>query len=527
MQRPTSRLPLGALAMLLVAACSSAAPSTTPPATGRPASVPPASVAAFVPTFAVQPCPSDVTENVVIAVSCGFLTVLEDRSKPAGRTIQLFVARFDPPGGTSTPDPVIALGHLASKDGYGDLSGSGQRTHRVLYLIDPRGIGHSLPSLDCPEVTAIGPDEAGLRLRDPARAALVTKAVGACHDRLVAQGIDLSAYDIAANAADVADLRTALKIGSWNLMTYGTSAIGLEIASRDPSGLRSLIIDSPSLLAPEYLSVGPAALDGAIARLVVACYADGACARAFPDTGALIRNAISKLDAKPVTLDVGGTVDAIRLGHPIRVVIDGAALVRMLRFGLGSGGGSRAALALVTVRDAIDGTLSPADPDIEAIAADTGDCVGLIPNCEAVNLGALYSITCRNDASQVDASRLATAIAGRPAYADVFAPSPLLAPCAAWGVTPTPASTGSTPPGGVPTLIFRGEFDPYSAPSSDVSAALAGTSNVYLVDVPNQSYNTLGFTECPRAIRNAWIDAPNGPPDTSCLGNIPALDLAP
>lgn len=515
------------LSAALLGACNSATvpPTTVPSSVSTTAA--PTSGPAFVPTFATRPCPDDVTANVVIPVTCGSLTVLEDRSKPAGRTIQLFVARFDPPGGTTTPDPDIALGPLASQDGYGDMSPTGQRTHRVLYLLDPRGIGHSTPSLDCPEVAAIGPDEAGLRLRDPSRAALVAKAVTACRDRLVGQGIDLSAYDIAANAADVMDLRTALKIGSWNLMTYGASAIGLEIASQHPAGLRSLIIDSPSLLTPDYLSVGPAALDQAIARVVVACSAQAACARAYPDTGAMIRNAISKLDAKPVTLDLTGTVDAIRLGHPIRVVLDGAALVRILRFRLGTGGGSGAGLSLATVRDAIDGTLGPSDPDVQAIASDTGDCVGLVPNCEAVGLGALYSIICRDVAGQVDAPRLAAAVAGRPAYGEVFSPSPLLAPCAAWGVAPASTSTGGSPTGGVPTLILRGEFDPYSAPPSDVTKAMAGAPNVYLVEVPNQSYNTLGYTECPRAIRNAWIDAPTAPPDTSCLGNIPPLTLTP
>src|SRR5207249_3347679 len=102
------------------------------------------------PSFDAAPCPDDVTNQVVISSSCGFLTVLEDRSKPAGRTVQLFVARFDPPGGTTTVDPVVTLGHLASQNDYGGMSPAGQRTHRVLYLLDPRGIGHSKPSLDCP-----------------------------------------------------------------------------------------------------------------------------------------------------------------------------------------------------------------------------------------------------------------------------------------------------------------------------------------------------------------------------------------
>lgn len=483
----------------------------------------------MVPTFAGTTCPADVTADVVIPVSCGYLTVLEDRSKPGGRTIQIFVARFDPPGGTTTKDPVITLGHLGSQDGYGDMSGGGQRTHRVLYLIDPRGIGHSQPALDCPEVAVTGPELAGLRLRDPARQTVLLAAVKACHDRLAGQGIALASYDLAANAADIEDLRTTLDVGPWNLMTNGdASRLAFEVARRYPAGLRTLIIDSPSLPLPNFVTIGPASLDAAISRLVTACAEEAACARAFPDLDAMIRNAIARLDASPLSLDLTETVQAIRLGHAIHVVFDGSALVRVIRSDLGAGGGTAASRALTTLRDVIDGRVKADDSNIVALSSDIGNCLGLLPNCERPNLGALYSILCRDFATQVDKDELQASLDGRSAYADVFAPSPLLTPCAVWdvGAAPTPALEPLT--GGVPTLVMRGVFDPYSATTSQVGAAADEVPNLFLVDIPNQSYNVLGYTECPRAIRNTWIDSPtSGPADTSCLGSIPAPMLAP
>jgi pimeloyl-ACP methyl ester carboxylesterase len=522
--KPLLKIALGAA--LLVTGCDAAVPSPSVSKVSPSAS---ASEAAFQPTFAEAPCPEDVSTNVVIGVTCGFVTVLEDRSRPAGQTIQLFVARFDPPGGTSTPDPIITLGHLAAQDGYGEMSGGGQRTHRVLYLMDPRGIGHSTPSLACPEVPAVGPDLAGLRLRDPARVEILQKAVTACHDRLVGQGIQLADYDLAANAADLDDVRGALDIDKWNVMSNGdASRIAFEVARRYPAGLRSLIIDSPSLPAPDFLTDGPAWLDLAISQVVAICGRQPACGRSFPDVAAMIRSAIAKLDAKPIELDIDGTVDAIRLGHPIHAVIDGAALVRILRFGLGSGGGSAAGRALLTVRDAVDGKLRRDDPNILALVSDVGDCLGILTNCELPNLGALYSIICRDYATQVDQTRLTASLDGRSGYADVFSPSPLLAACSVWGV---PAATGGpdgSPTGGVPTLVLRGSLDPFSASVADVTAATQGSPNVFVLAIPNQSYNVLGFTECPRAIRNAWIDAITAPPaDTSCLAAIPAPNLAP
>ena len=514
-------------ALLLAAACDSTAPQPSIPTSSDDGA--PSAAAAFTPTFADATCPDDVSTNVVIRVSCGFVTVLEDRSQPAGRTIQLFVARFDPPGGTSTPDPIVALGHLATQDGYGDMSGGGQRTHRILYLMDPRGVGHSTPSLACPEVPSIGPDLAGYRLRDSARGELLRNAIQACHDRLVGQGIQLADYDLAANAADLDDIRAALGIKQWNLMSNGdASRVVLEVARRYPTGLRSLIIDSPSLPAPDFLTVGPASLDLAISQVVAICGRQSACGRAFPDVAAMIRSAIAQLDATPLDLQVDGTVDAIRLGHPIHAVIDGAALVRILRFGLGSAGGSAAGRALLTVRDALDGKLRNDDPNILALVSDVGDCLGILTICELPSLGALYSIICRDYASQIDESRLSSSIDGRPGYADVFSPSPLLAACPVWGVEAATAGPGGSPTGGVPTLVLRGALDPFSASAADVGTATNGSPNVFILPIPNQSYNALGFTECPRAIRNAWIDAITAPPaDTTCLGSIAEPNLAP
>jgi pimeloyl-ACP methyl ester carboxylesterase len=521
-----SRLSILLGAALLLAGCDAAVPSSSIPNVSPSA---PASQAAFAPTFAAAPCPDDVSTNVVIGVTCGFVTVLEDRSQPAGRTIQLFVAHFDPPGGTSTPDPIITLGHLASQDGYGEMSGGGQRTHRIQYLTDPRGVGHSQPSLACPEVPEIGPDLTALRLRDPARAELLRSAVKACHDRLVGQGIQLADYDLAANAADLDDIRAALGIRKWNLMTNGdASRIAFEVARRYPNGLRSLIVDSPSLPSPDFLTDGPASLDLAIAQLVTTCANQAGCTRAFPDVAAMIRSAIARLDAHPVDLEIAGTVDAIRLGHPVHAVIDGAGLVRIIRSAVGYGGANAAGRGLATVRDALDGKLRTDDPNILALTSDVGDCYGILTNCELPNLGALYSIMCRDFATQVDQTRLTASVDGRAAYADVFSPSPLIAGCSAWAVPAAPADSAGSPTGGIPALILRGAFDPFSASAADVTAATQGSPNVFVLPIPNQSYNALGFTECPRAIRNAWIDAITSPPaDTSCLAKIQEPTLAP
>ena len=122
----------------------------------------------FRPTFKKTPCPEDVTSVVLTPATCGFLTVLEDRSKPDGRTIKLFVVRVEPAGGHPAPDPVFVAGDLGEAPGWADNAGLAQRVNREVILLDPRGTGHSEPNLECPEVSSLDEELVGSRLSDPA-----------------------------------------------------------------------------------------------------------------------------------------------------------------------------------------------------------------------------------------------------------------------------------------------------------------------------------------------------------------------
>ena len=274
---------------------------------------------------------------------------------------------------------------------------------------------------------------------------------------------------------DIEDLRTTLGIPTWNLITNGSaSRLAFEVTRRYPGGLRSLFIDSPSIPDPDFVTIGPTALDLSISRLVAACAAQPACANGFPHLDTIIGDAVARLDANPVTVDVAGTVAAVQAGHAIGVVVDGAALLRVIRADLGSAGGSDAAEVLGTVQRVLDGKRSADDQAVISLASDVGDCLGILTSCERPNFGALYSIVCRDATAEVDPSRLNAAVAGRPAYGDVFAPGPLLTPCAAWPISHAePAPVGPIT-GGVPTMIIRGMFDPFSAPVTEVNKRSTG-----------------------------------------------------
>ena len=317
-------LALGLVATLSQAACSPQAPTPLPASTASsvPASVlpatpsAPASAASFQPTYENAACSKEMVEAAINGVECGYLTVLEARSRPSGRTLRLFASRFDPPGEPAVDPGFGGTDALGINTPAGDDNSAGaQRIHRFSYKLDPRGLDRSDANLDCPEVSAVGPELVGLRLRDPEHRRVLLAAVSACRDRLLGQGIDLTAYDVAANVADLEDFRRALDIP---LVNAGSNLNGSRVAETYvrtyPGGVRTMIMDSPALATPDVLTIGPAALDLAIERLSAACADQPACRSRVPDLSRAIREATAKLDAEPVTVDVDGTLAAIRLG---------------------------------------------------------------------------------------------------------------------------------------------------------------------------------------------------------------------
>lgn len=496
--------------------------SSDPVAATTDTSVPPG---AFTPTFDERPCPDDVAIVVVRPPTCGDLTVLEDRDKPNGRTIKIFVVRTDPPDGVeAAPDPrVVFGGALAARVDYGGVAGFPQRAGRVNYIVDVRGTGHSNPSLDCPELNAIGPRLAGLRLTDELHRSTLLTAVRACRDRLVAAGIDLAAYDLANIAQDVEDLRTVLGIESWNIQGNGSAnLIAFEVASRYPRGIRSLTADSPNLLAPDQFTWGLAGLDVAIDRLASACAEQADCAASIPDLRASFEAVVAKLDTSPVTIERPSPDGAAAT----KIVIDGAGFLRWARAMIGDDGGRGIPAMMAMLANADDGRIDPDDPIVESLASDPAACLGIVAQCRYVVAGALYSIVCRDILPRVDRAALDAAVDGRsPAYRALFDPGPVLLACDAWGVEAADPEPFQAP--SVPALLLRGAIDPFTAPLEGLVDATRGTS-AEVLEVPFQSHNALGYLECPRTVFLTWLDAPSdGLPATDCLREIRPPELLP
>lgn len=464
--------------------------------------------------FTESPCPSDVTAVILEEVSCGYLTVPERRNRPDGSEIRLFVVRIEPPG-ESSPDPMIVVGgELGNRHDYGGLAPMAARTHRQVYLLDQRGSGLSEPNLTCAEVRSRASTLLGLRQSDPDWRTAFLEGVRECHDRLVAVGVDLGAYNLTESAADVADLRRALGVDQVNIIGTGTgSRIALETLRNHPDGIRTAVLDSPDLPGFDDLTRAIERTEDALQAMEPACTRAGACAASNTDLVGSLRAAVTQLDTHPATVDVDDAG-----GQPIPVMLDGAVLVRTVRQLMASGGGRNLPEVPQLIAHALSGApISATPPAVLRLASDEGVCFGYVPLCEGrLTHGLYYSLLCHDVVPFADPE--SPAAADEPdGYIVAYRNHPYVDVCDVWDVGEAADEITEPVISDVPVLIEIGAYDPYIR-VEEVERGTTGLTHSYAVEVPNHSYNVFGFYECPRNIRRAWLDRPDAAPaDTSCL----------
>ena len=296
----------------------------TGPASSAEVQAPPGWAA---PSFAVAACPLDVARNAVSSATCGYLSVPENRGKPNGPTIRLFVVR-ERPNGTVSPDPVFVVWPLATARKWTTPDLMPERVHRERISMDPRGVGRSRPSLACPELAKRARSSMAAPLNDSKTRALLLTAVRSCRTRLAARGIDLGAYNVKEAAADAEDLRETLGIESWNLAGYGNgSRVVFELLRRHPEHVRAAWLDSPEIPQADLLSTGIVGTRYLLKQVATACAADQACGTRFPDVADVMARNLRAAERTSII------VQGRHGGARIPIAIDGGTLLRAVREG--------------------------------------------------------------------------------------------------------------------------------------------------------------------------------------------------
>lgn len=475
---------LGAAAFVLIAACTGGGPS-------KPT---------FRPSVAAVECPADIEVALTAEHSCGYLTVLEDRARPAGPTIRLFFLRVQPPEGPTEPEPIASVGYeIAQAPEYGSIAGIAESSRREFVLLDQRGTGHSEPSLECPEVDEAADDLVGGPISSNSVRGAFQTAVTECKARLVAAGVHPEAYTLAAAADDLEELRQALGIHIWNVISWGTaSRVMLEYARRHAGAIRALVLGSPQFPELDPVSEATSDMTEAFAALANTCRDSTRCRRDYPDLRTAFSRAVAALERSPTSASV----------HGKSISVDGAALVRVVRDMLGVSGGKDSGLVPRVVYRALERDVR----DVASrLAEDPGMCLGYMPRCDQLrSLGVYLSFTC---------PRVPAAAELEDVYPGLGSEDPYIAACRAWGVERSVGAVAAVTTD-VPILMLRGEYDAFS-PRDPVQQARSAMPNAHIVAVPYVGHDVFGTYDCLREERNAWLSNPSSAPDYSaCLQSI-------
>ena len=201
--------------------------------------------------------------------------------------------------------------------------------HRDVVIYDQRGAGFSEPKL-CPGYESVA--ESAYNLRDGAeKDTRLREARRACIAELDAKGIDRLAYNTAASAADLIDLRRTLGYVSWDIRggSYG-ARLAQEAMVRDGQAIRSVVLASPVARGFPYRLNNHSRPSEPSNALFAACGLQPSCHDAFPNVEQDFYAAYDELTKSPVPVPITRPD-----GRSDTVSVDGDRLVADIRERIG------------------------------------------------------------------------------------------------------------------------------------------------------------------------------------------------
>ena len=494
-------------ALCLMAACATTQTRSPPSESTRAAS------------FQTIPCPQPNIAgfpdlDFPLGVECGYLTVPENRARPDGRRIRIFVTRAHAVSTTPKRDPVVYLSGGPGGAGSFEVAfmvKHGLNADREVIFVDQRGTHRADPLLRCPGWEQFLFDSVSVPFAAESSTAADAAALRECRDRLAANGVDLASYNSTENAADIADLRVALGIDSWSVygVSYG-SRLALIVLRDHPQGIRSVVLDSVSPPTVNILETWWSAPASSFKAIFAACAAQLACATAYPSLEADFTATVNRLDTTPVVTQVKD-----ESGSLVTVNIDGFAFAYTLIMTSERGDGSGIPRMIA---DAARG-------DAAAIAAAY---LALRGPPEFVGLGGTglaLDVFCAESANlTTEAATLAKAKVVLPGFPDrVLKVQPkqgrLFTECPIWNVGKADPAVSARIVSDVPVLILEGTFDAATAPQW-VDAITPHLKNAQVVPFPFTGHSVLGKSKCALSIMTAFLASPTKPVDPTCAAQI-------
>lgn len=496
------------------------APTDTPVPTATPAPT-------DTPAPTAEPAP-DALRDVrcrfeippAIDVDCYDLTVPQNRQADDGSTVTLHVAVFRSPAADVAPDPILYLEGGPGGEAleliplsFGQLF-EPLLDKRDLIIFDQRGTGYSRPSLACPESTELAFEYLDDDIETDAYLALDLAALQACRERLIEDGVDLTAYNSVQSAADFAAVVEALGYDAVNV--YGTS-YGTRLAQtimRDhPERVRSVILDSAYPLQVDLHLETAFNADRAFNTLFTGCAADPECAAGYPDLEQTFFDLVDTLNADPIMVEVFYPIDATTYD----VLVNGDALIG-------------------TVFQALYATrVIPELPKIITDVRDgnTVDLQTLLANSllvsEFFSVGMQLSVQCHEEIAFSEPGDPGMPVVHYPQLEPIFADGRVTGEyaytvCDMWQAGTAEPNENVAITSSLPTLIVMGEYDPITPPRWGEAVA-AELPNSTLVVMPGYGHGPTAEDGCARDLMLAFIDDPTSELDTRCVDTVAGPDF--
>ena len=460
-------------------------------------------------------CPVAVSTNV----SCADLFVPERRSASDSPMITVGLAVLPALDDRRHPDPVVFLmgGQGQGFSVLNDLAGLAPLLGRDIITLEQRGTQLADPFFGCPSVNS------GVQGIDQVLTSQPSSAdpheIAVCKGEIKQLGIDRDAYDTAASADDLWDLKQLLGVDDWNL--FGVSYGGRTAESflrKHPDGARSLVLDSPQVTGiPIVFGYGRLSKIGSFFSQ---CAAAEGCRRRFPDLQDHFEQTVARLEQYPVPVIVANELQNLTARAYIRVVT--WILYNKPEYSVGqlpaaviaASGGDYAPLLALEDRYADASSSEPANP-------------GDYPFELGYHIAQQTGMLCKEEypglprrRGQIDLTFPSwwTAATQRVALAEQEAQAWV---CDEWRFKPSDPEQGQLPPRNeIPALIVHGDHDTIAP--SESQQVLAGS-------YPNSTRVVFSWTghaiierrqACFLPMLVAFIEAPTTAVDTTCAAKV-------
>jgi pimeloyl-ACP methyl ester carboxylesterase len=462
-----------------------------------------AAPALSVPTATPVACPPGVPASAAARVDCGLVNVPLRYDVPAPE-IQIAYARLRA-GRPGAADATLLLGGGPGEKvvrSIGAVSRPGAlglllaRT-RDLILIDQRGVGRSIPALECP----IGRIRPGQTLAD-----LFVQ----CGARLRSEGNDLSAYNTLNDVRDLDQVRQALGYPQLNLFgsSYG-ARLALEALRGEPPWIRSVALSSAIPAEANFVADAASSFSAALARTYALCRASRGCNAQNPGLARTLDRTMRRLAARPAVVRVGA-------GRSTRSVTVTAAQVSLALFSAFYSPQSIAQVPRVIT--------AMGRGDFRPLVGEAGGDAAALPESDLSN-GMQLSFLCQEEAAYGPASLAANArrlprVARELVRVSPLVGQPLLTVCAGWGVPKADPLTFAPVSSAVPALVFTGQLDQITPPRYGAAVARQ-LPNSTLIPVPFVGHSpAVAAGACGIGIISRFFDDPAVAPRTACVGRL-------